>query len=766
MHRKPVSDTRSRLSFQSDALPAPKRNPLSSTISELLRPRLSASLFATTLAMGGVASAQQAESGETPEREETALEEIIVRGVSFRHEGTVLSANKMPLPLKNTPQSVKVITQDLIDFAGLTKFEDLYKVDASSGTSHAGDAIPRNYFRGFHVQGVNTIKVNGFRVPGFVQLDLAPFARFEIVKGATSTLYGQNPVAGTLNAVSKAPLDTFGGEISVEAGSYHHYRADVDLYGPLTDDGALTYRMVGAYLNEESYVDFAYNKRIVFAPTLQYEFSENTSLIARLNYQDYDFTPYYGFGAQFLGDNIGDPAQLTADNFRIPPVPRSRTGNNPNNWADKEARFVQSVFEHRFDDGNWVVRANAQYSETPGALAGHLDIGTDQNGFTDVELYGSEEDNEVYSGEVNIYGDVEFFGGSHTLFLGADYADLENSFSYAFTDIFGVDSGFSIFNPDYSLVPFPATPAGYDFLFLFGEKRKISGVTAQALLRPLDGLIVSLGTRYSHDVADTKVGCCDQGVTLESLPAERLEEDEVTFQAGVTYALTDNLNAYASYGETFEPQGGFVAEGVPIDPEEGRAYEVGLKGELSDQRLSYSVAAFHMERNNIAQGIPGTPFLVPVGTQRSRGVEIDFQGELLEGWDVYGSFAFMDAEFTEGGFAGATPANAPEFGASLFTSYEIQEGSLQGLGVGLGLVHKSGRDMTDLFSYGALTPVLLDDFTELDLRVFYTQENWLYELQLSNVLDTEYYSNAFAQLITGFQVNPPRQVLGTVRYRF
>ncbi|MBL8271258.1 MAG: TonB-dependent receptor, partial [Steroidobacter sp.] len=68
---------------------------------------------------------------------------------------------------------------------------------------------------------------------------------------------------------------------------------------------------------------------------------------------------------------------------------------------------------------------------------------------------------------------------------------------------------------------------------------------------------------------------------------------------------------------------------------------------------------------------------------------------------------------------------------------------------------------------GANTPIqFLGDFTEVELRCFYTLAAWRFELTASNLLDEEYYSNTFERLNLGYQVNPPRQLTGSVRYRF
>ena len=692
------------------------------------------------------------------------LEEVVVRAVQFRYE-EVESANKMPMSVKDTPQSVKVVTQDLIDFAGIRKFDDIYKIDASTGAVHTGDHYPRQYYRGFEGNSAgNTIKIDGFRATDEVSLDLATFERFELVKGATSTLYGQNSVGGTLNAISKMPRDSAGGEVALEVGSFDHYRGDLDFYGPLTADGNLSYRLIGAYQDANSYMDFAHDDRVVIAPTIKYAIGENTSIIARVNYQRFEFAPYFGFGAQFLGD-FSDPGQLTPENFRIPDVPRSRTGNAPSNDALKETSVEQLLLDHEF--GSWKLRASAQHARTTADNNGVLMFGTDAAGLTDTLAYARDLEQDSYSAEVNLFGDVELLGRDHTLFFGLDYASLEREvFGRSGEYLVGAGSGFSILAPDYSLLSIPATRADYPSVFGLAGDHELYGFSAQAMIRPADKWIVSIGGRYSKDIEATRFSCCAAGEPFG--PEEELKEDSITYQLGLTYALTPRLNLYISRGTTFEPQSGLTANGSSIDPEEGFANEIGLKGEAHGRKISYSLAIFDMERTNIAQGVPGTSFVAPIGTQRSRGVELDIRGEVMPGLEIYGSFAVLDAEYIEGEFEGVQPANAPKFGLSTFASYQIQTGHLRGLGFGVGVVHKAGRETNDFFfGYGNNTPIeFLDDFTEVDVRAFYGLRSWQFELAATNVLNEKYYSNPAGRLALGFQANPSRQVMGSVRYRF
>ena len=697
-----------------------------------------------------------AQAGDAPPDD---LEEVVIRGVEFRYPD-VQSASKMPMAVKDTPQSVKVVTQDLIEFAGIGEFSDIYKIDASTGTAHTGDHYLRQYYRGFTGNSSgNGLKVDGFRASSEVSLDLATFERFELVKGSTSTLYGQNAIGGTMNAISKMPRAQFGGEARMELGSFEHYRADADFYGPLGDSGDFSYRLIGAWQNAGSYIDFARDDRVVIAPTVQYSPSDSTSIIARVNHQRFDFSPYFGFGAQYRG---GDPAN--GDSFRIPDVPRSRSGNAPTNDALKEVTIGQLILEQRV--GTWKLRGSAQYEWTEARNNGMLLFTTDPQGFTDSLAYDREVDEHAYSGEVNLFGDVEWLGRSHTLFLGADLSSNDwHLFSRSAAYVAGVDSGFSILDPDYALLDIPATPEDYPDLYRQRTRHRQSGVTAQALIRPADRLTVSLGVRYSHDVLRSRWSCCTPADDFAR--DDPLKENAFTYQTGVTYALTPRLNVYATHGTTFEPQSGFVAAGSPVDPQEGIANEVGLKGDVPERKLSYSLAAFHMERTNITQDAPGGNFVLPIGTQRSQGVEVDIQGEIVRGWEIYGSLAWLDAEYVAGEFKGVHPANAPKFGASLFTSYEFQEGALRGLGFGGGVVHKSGLKTRDLASFGFGTPIdFVNEFTEVELRAFYSLRSWQLELAASNLLGERYYTNTFERLNLGFQVNPARQLMANVRYRF
>jgi iron complex outermembrane receptor protein len=183
-----------------------------------------------------------------------------------------------------------------------------------------------------------------------------------------------------------------------------------------------------------------------------------------------------------------------------------------------------------------------------------------------------------------------------------------------------------------------------------------------------------------------------------------------------------------------------------------------------------SAAVFNVERSNIAfNDLLNPGFQIPLGTQRSRGVELGLQGRLMPQLSVNASLAFLDSEFLDGDLRGVQAVNAPKFGITVFGTYEILDGNLRGLGFGLGLVHKRGLKGFDAgWTEDSGTPVTFDfgDYTEVDARVFYDIGRWSFVLSGTNILNEKYYSQSFEELWWSTNVNPPATIRGRVTYKF
>lgn len=746
--------------------------------------------MSTLLAMAShdvAAQAQEVQKARPPAQPQSSanagpatLEEVVVTSTVFT-QNDAFGATKMGLSIKDTPQTVAVVTGDLIEVSGMQTFNDFYKLDASGGPSQAMDGFPRNYYRGFRQQGDNAIRVDGFRMPGNIDLDFAIFDRFEVIKGPTSTLYGQSSIGGTLNAVSKVPQDRFGGEFAVEGGQFNDYRVDADITGPLGGGDAWSYRLIGAYSDADSYLDYADSNLKLLSASIAYEPDDATRFTLRATVQQQDKHYHWAPILQLAGDGTGDVLErILTEGLKIPDVPRSRFMGMPWNHADSEASFIEFQGEHTFES-DWVLRVHGQYNRVDYVSdAFSVNGPIDQDGFAYFGYtYGQDNVQDLYGAEVDLFGTVELFGREHTLFFGADYNRIGFEERYGVSYLWGdfEDSRFNILEPDYSSIPRQDLNS-YDYLYDSDDEHEMYGATVQLILNPMDRLNVLVGGRYSGDRLTTRdrggTQAPDDSIDDKSFDVVRLDFDNVTLQTGVTYELTDAVNLYATYGQTFEPQTSrsWVADDVPgklLDPEEGTNYEIGLKADLS-QDFSLNMAIFQMERTNISQrDEEHQQFSLPIGTQRGRGVELGGQGRLSPELSFYASVAYLDAEFTEGEFKGLQPPNAPRFGVSAFGTYEILDGGLKGLGFGLGVVHKSGLEtFDDDKTRAAGEPVTFDfgDFTEVDARVFYGWERWTVTVSATNVFNEKYYSPTFTDLDYAVHVNRPSTVRASVRYKF
>jgi TonB-dependent siderophore receptor len=743
---------------------------------------LSAMSAAASSAAAFAAAAGDKSSGDE-------LQEIVVTGQQFEY-GTLEGGNKMLTSVVDTPQSVQIITDDLIKFADLTNFNDIYKLDAGSQPSYSRAGLTWTYFRGFANSFEDALRVDGFRQFGSIIGDMAPYDRIEILRGSVATTYGQSGIAGTINAVTKQPRSDFGGSLSVEAGQWDHYRVDGDVYGPLTDDEALTGRFVGAYLNEKSSFDTWYDKRVVLAPSLKYAFNDNTSVLVQLTYEKLDSSASVGFPVAFNASGPGGSSNSA--NYSIPAVPLNEFGVGAP-WSKIGKKLYEATVrvEHTFLE-NWHTRVNMEYTHLASDplewvwVGAYNTIPSNKKSVTNIYTYFGEENDATYSGEVDLFGDVELFGHKQTFFLDVDGERLKYSYApYAGGFLSGQSTGFNIYNPNWSLIPAALSgsysafaPGGLygpngGLVYDFKRFQDNTGATAQAILRPWDPLTVNLGVRVSKSEEIASTRCCTYETHLQPYPAYTdyyPAQGATTFQGGVVYTLSKAINAYATWGQTFDVNNDFAYDpsdpnGRFLGPIKGITYEVGLKGELNSKRVYWALDAFDTVKTNVDQTDPLHPrFVIPVGEQRARGVEFEFQGKIAPGLDIFVSSAAMINKYIGGAYAGIESPFAPRFSISTYGSYQIQGGLLRGLGFGGGIVHQHRPEFQLL--NGQLFPQFFGNFTTVDVKAFYDMGPWRFQLGATNLFDQRFFSPTFISLGEQIAVNPPRQWLGQVTRKF
>jgi outer membrane receptor for ferric coprogen and ferric-rhodotorulic acid len=266
----------------------------------------------------------------------------------------------------------------------------------------------------------------------------------------------------------------------------------------------------------------------------------------------------------------------------------------------------------------------------------------------------------------------------------------------------------------------------------FGGRVEQTGFYTAARLKPADAVSVIVGARVS-DWKESEWTTADGSSILEK------RSGVVTPYAGVIVDLSDNVSAYASYTEIFEPQSNEDATGRHLDPLDGVNYEIGLKGEFADGALNASAAIFRIEQDNYGVEIQGPPN--PNGntayrpeTAVSKGFELEVAGEALPGWQVGGGYARAKVEDPTGA---RLRTEIPKDTFKFFNTYKVP--ALPDLTVG-GNLRWQGKIFTEESGPNGET-FTQDSLVLLDLMAKYAlTSNLSLALNINNVLDKDYYS--------------------------
>lgn len=682
-----------------------------------------------------------APEGATTEQEPDEEIEVIATEEA-EEDGYVVddatTATRTDTPLQDIPQSIQIVPQQVIEDQQVTDLQETTRnVSGVVQGNTFGASEDRFIIRGFEQR---VFLRDGFRDSTGRVRETTNLERVEVLKGPASVLYGTLEPGGIINSVTKKPQadSLYSAELTV--GSFSFVEPSLDFSGPLNESETVLYRLNALYESSDVFRDFDQGvERFFVAPNLTWKIGDRTDITFNFEYLD-DERPF-DRGIVAVGEEIAD-------------IPFDRVLGEPDDVSEAESVDTGYLLEHRFSE-NWKLRNNFRFNslDTSDVFtdSGSLDESTGilTRGFSNLESL-----DETYALQTNVVG--EFATGSieHTLLFGIDLfretQDLNNRFSGN-----DVAASIDIFNPEYGVVPRPERDE-LPITANIDNQTDTLGIYLQDQIKLSEQWQLLAGGRF--DIIDQE---SDTNIFGEITDSEQ-QEEAFSPRIGIVYQPIEPLSLYASFTQSFTPNEDVDAEGELLEPEQGEQFEVGIKGDFLDGDLSATLAAYNINKTNIAIADPDLEGAsIPIGEQRSRGIELDVRGEILPGWNIITSYAYTDAETTEDDdseIEGNRISGVPENAASLWTTYEIQRGSLQGLGFGAGLFFVGDREGDTDNSFQ------VPSYTRTDASIFYERNSWRAAVNFKNLFDIDYIESASRRT----RINPgiPFTVLGSVSVEF
>ena len=676
------------------------------------------------------------------ETEDNSIEILVTGAQDDYYAPDASTATRTDTPILEIPQSIQVIPQQVLDDQQVTRLDEALQNASGviyNGTDTFSDV---NYsIRGFVG---SPVLQDGFRQYDFVEIpEVANIERIEVLRGPAAILYGEIQPGGVINLVSKKPLADPFYEAEFQVGSYGLIRPQIDISGPINDSGSLLYRLNAVYSRRDGFRDFDQEfEQFFVSPIVTWKVSDRTNFTLDLQISKRERPQ--DFGTVAFGDGVID-------------TPRDRIFNEPDDFLQRDFFSVRFALDHQFND-DWSIRNAFRFTDSS-VFSDRLSIPIAFNEATgDLRRVFALDDFESqnYALQTNIVG--EFATGliDHTLLFGLDLTRTNTSrFARANFTPFIIN----VFDPEYG-VDRPELDT-----LLFDRQFEIDrlGIYLQDQIQIFDNLNLLVGLRY--DTVEQRV----DNVPALFYPGGDLtqNDDALTPRVGIVYQPSEDLSLFASYSQSFNPNVDEVAaDGNPLEPERGEGFEVGVKAELSDALIA-TLAYFDITKQNVATQDPDFPGLgvsIATGEQQSRGFEFDVTGQILPGWNIIASYAYTDAEVSEDETIriGNQLPGIPLHNANIWTTYEIQDGSLQGLGFGIGFNYVGERQGDFINSFEA------DNYFLTNAAVFYRRDNWRLALNFKNLFDVNYTSSTsnFGSRTSAGSPGEPFTVIGSISVRF
>ena len=719
--------------------------------------------------------------------------EIIGRRESSYKNTSSFSGTKTATAIRDIPQTINYVTKEVILDQGASTVNDVVKnvSGVSQYTTYNDFSI-----RGFRTTGNRNSGnlLNGMRAQTSLwsASSLANIERVEVIKGPAAALFGNAAPGGIINRVTKKPLLQRQHTVSVNTGSWGTLKTYGDFTGPLNESKSLLYRLNLGYETTDGYRDLQGRNTLTIAPSFSFIPNEKT----RFNV---DITYYRLDGKVDRGQTIFGDADLYS-------VPITRSLSATNDFLRETQMNISLGLTHKITDNLSFnsTYLNSSYSED---LREHNQANSyymQQQGKantgdpTKILMQALLRQRTFRNNSFNNYFNYNFTTGlvKHTLLVGYDYFQVE-----LLPGASQLTAGGYLLKNGKTTTTF--NPARLNTYVVDANNNPVTNVPVFDLNKPTTGNVMKETGKYIFTSGNTKPTLqTSHGVYLqEQLEVsivklllglrkeffmdyinykenneEKIEQQALIPRVGLVITANDNINFYSTWMKGFEPQTAAIQSdpdryGGPFDPVYSELYEMGVKTDWFNNRLSATASVFKItQQNSLYDAFPaviGKPDLkMQIGEEESNGFEFDLAGEITPNWSILANYAYIDARITktaqnnEKDFDMQRPST-PRHSGNIWTKYIITEGPLKHLGFGAGynfVTERYGqigrRTNTTVYpGYGLVNAVLYYKINQIQLQ-----------LNLNNVLNQTHWVGGYDKL-RSFP-GAPRNINASVTYKF
>ena len=671
------------------------------------------------VAEGFVEVAQALNLGETsPESQDIVLQivphfEAVTVSDSGYQVAATTSSTKTLTPLRDTPQSITVVTQELIRDQMMMSIGDVVRyvpgVTAHQGENNRDQVIIRGN------SSSADFFMNGVRDDVQYYRDLYNLDRVEALKGSNAMIFGRGGMGGVINRVTKEAGFTPLREISLMGGSFGSKRVATDFDHPFNEQ--MAFRFNGVYENSDSFRDYVRLERYGINPTFTIAPSQETKITLSYEY--------------FNDKRVADRG-ITSFQGRPAATDISTFFGNPD---DSRVRFHVNL-------------ASANISHQAGALTirnrimlGDYDrfyqnyvpgVPTADKLQVSLSAYNNATQRENLFNQTDLTYILSTGKIRHTLLTGSEVGrQLTDNFRN--TGFFNntATSSLALFaNPTIS------TPVTYRQAATDANNHLRTNLAATYVQDQIEL------SRFVHVTAGLRFDYFDlEYYNNRNSDTLRRIDHLLSPRVGIVVKPIAPFSLYGSYGVTYLPSSGDQFSSLTtitqqVKPEKFSNYEVGAKWDI-DRYLSLTTAVFRLDRTNTRATDPNDPTrIVQTGSQRTNGFELGANGSITPAWRIAGGYSYQDAFITSATTAarlGAQVGQVPHHTLSLWNNYQV----LRKLGLGLGILNRS--DMWAAID----NTVTLPGYTRADGAVFFSiSEKVRLQANVENLFNKRYYINA------------------------